>query len=113
MMFLTTTTPLGSAGTWNSTTPGNVPGHVTLTSGGDTIRGSVYSDQSGTIYIEQSGDHVNWDVSTSYAITGGNGQGFVENVVSPYCRLRYVNGATAQTAFRLFCRIHSNDQSNG
>lgn len=94
-----TTTTLGANGTWDS---GPLqPGLA------DTITGSVYSDQTGTIYIEQSGDGTNWDVSTSYSVTAGDGKGFAEDVLLPNVRVRYVNGGTAQGVFRLYARMTS------
>jgi hypothetical protein len=129
-------------------------------SGFDKIVGSVFADQAGTLFIEQSWDGTNWDIastvnvtaspaawatSTSYTvgqqvIANGNvyqcktagtsastgsgpsgtgtsitdgtavwqyvspasGQGFSIDVVAPNGRLVYVNGATAQTKFRLY-----------
>lgn len=73
----------------------------------DWIVGMVFSDQSGNIFIEQSMNNVNWDLSTTYAITGGDGKGFKEDVFAPYVRIRYVNGATPQTVFRLTARFSS------
>lgn len=72
----------------------------------DRITGSVFADQAGTIYIEQSGDGgTNWDVSTSYALSAGASSGFSEEILLPYVRVRYVNGATNQGAFRIFARM--------
>jgi hypothetical protein len=71
----------------------------------DRITGSVFADQSGTIFIEQSGDGTSWDISTDYAILASDGKGFSEELVLPYVRVRYVNGATSQTVFRLFVRM--------
>lgn len=66
------------------------------------IVGSVYSDQAGTLYIEQSPDGVNWDVVVSINYAAGTTPGFSVEVLAPEARLRYVNGATAQTVFRLY-----------
>lgn len=63
--------------------------------------GSVLSDQAGTLYIEQTQDGTNYDVSVSIAVAANTGVSFSEEVVAPGCRARYVNGATAQTVFRL------------
>jgi hypothetical protein len=71
----------------------------------DSITGSVFSDQACTLLIEQSGDGVNYDVSTSYTVTAGDGKGFSEEVILPYVRVRVVNGGTNQGAFRLFARM--------
>lgn len=69
------------------------------------ITGTVFADQVGTLYIEQSGDGITWDSSTSYAIPAGQGKGFKEDVVGSYLRIRYVNGAVPQGAFRLIPRL--------
>lgn len=87
---------LGNAAEWNSgiLEPGLA----------DTITGSIFADQAGTIHIEQSGDGTNWDVDTNYAVTANSGKGFSEQIILPYVRVRYVNGATPQTIFRVFVR---------
>lgn len=73
----------------------------------DYVVGMVFADQIGDIFIEQSMDGTNWDISTTYAVTANNGKGFKEDVFAPYVRIRYVNGATPQTAFRLTARFSS------
>jgi hypothetical protein len=71
----------------------------------DSITGAVYSDQDGTVYIEQSIDNgVHWDISTSYPVTGGDGTGIDEKILTPVCRVRFVVGATDQTEFRITVR---------
>lgn len=74
---------------------------------GDYIVGSVISDQAGTIYIEQSADGTNWDISTSYDVGADDGKGFKEDALLPYARIRYVNGGTDQGTFRLHARVTS------
>lgn len=73
----------------------------------DYVVGMVFADQAGNIFIEQSMDNINWDISTTYAISANDGKGFKEEVYAPYVRVRYVNGATPQTAFRLTARFSS------
>jgi len=94
-----TTTPLAANGTWSS---GQLQAELS-----DTITGSVFADQAGTIFIEQSGDGTNWDISTSYAVTANNGKGIQESILLPYLQIRYVNGASAQGAFRIHTRMTS------
>lgn len=91
--IVATFTPLGGAATYT--------GPTMLTDRYDTIAGTVFSDQAGTIHIQQSPDGTNWDLDTFYAITASTGKGFSETIVAPYYRITYVNGATPQTAFRL------------
>jgi hypothetical protein len=96
--FNGTNTPLGGAGT------------VTLDLGAgreDYVVGMVFANQAGNIFIEQSMDGFNWDLSTTYAILASDGKGFKEDVFAPYVRVRYVNGATPQTVFRLTARFSS------
>lgn len=69
------------------------------------ISGSVYADVGGTLYIEQSFDNgAHYDVSASYTVTGGAGEGFTEAIIAPILQVRYVNGNSPQTVMRLFSR---------
>lgn len=73
-----------------------------------TVSGSVFSDQPGTLYVEQSFNNgTNWDVSVAINVVANAGQGFNQPLEAPVARLRYVNGATAQGVFRLFTRTFS------
>jgi hypothetical protein len=103
MGYLGSTTALGVNGVYTSP--------VLMTDRADNISGSVLSDQSGTIFIEQSGDGKNWDISTSYPVTANTGKGFSESLYLPYLRVRYVNGSTAQGTFRIFARFTSAGES--
>lgn len=94
-----TKTPLAAAGVWST---GQLQAGLA-----DRITGSVFADQTGTIYIEQSGDGTNWDISTNYPVVASTGSGFSEELVLPYVRVRYVNGGTQQGVFRLFVRMTS------
>lgn len=73
------------------------------------ITGSVYADEPGICYIDQSGDGTNWDITTEYEIQGFTGTGagvkIETDVIDQFFRVRYVNGAQAQTVFRLFVDI--------
>ena len=66
------------------------------------IVGTVFADQPGTLYVEQSPDGINWDVVDSFSVSANAGLGFSVEKVAPYARVRYVNGAAAQTVFRLY-----------
>lgn len=93
-----TTTALGVSGTYTTS-------NAFLLSRYKSIVGSAYSDQSGTLLIEQSQDGINWDVQSTVTVTGGSpSAGFDVDVVGTYGRLNYTNGATAQTVFRLYAR---------
>lgn len=73
------------------------------------IVGSAYADQPGTLYIEQSQDNTNWDIISSFPVNvdllNPRGVGFQVDVLAPHGRVRYVNLATAQTAFRLYAYV--------
>lgn len=99
MAYIGNSTALPANGTWTS--------DVKLTDRADNISGAVFADQAGTVYIEQSGDGQNWDISTSYPVTATDGKGFSESLFLPYVRIRYVNGPTAQGTFRVFGRFTS------
>lgn len=75
------------------------------------IAGTVKSDQSGNLFVDQgfaNGDGtVEWDYSSSaYAVTGGTGVKVSESIVAPFARVRYVNGASAQAFLRIFIRSY-------
>ncbi|PNV81835.1 MAG: hypothetical protein C0179_00675 [Fervidicoccus sp.] len=63
---------------------------------------SVFADQPGTLYVEQSPDNKNWDISESISVSANVGQGISREIIARHIRVRYVNGATAQTVFRLY-----------
>ncbi|MBW2650679.1 MAG: hypothetical protein JRC66_06660 [Deltaproteobacteria bacterium] len=69
------------------------------------IIGSCFADQNGTLYIEQRNDGTNWDVQSEFTYTANERLGFSVEVVGNEGRLRYVNGATPQTIFRLYARL--------
>lgn len=67
----------------------------------DRVKGMVYSDKAGTIYIEQSADGgAHWDVSSSYPVTAADGTGFSEELVGPIFHVRFVP-STDTTEFRI------------
>lgn len=70
------------------------------------ICGSVFADQPGTLYIEQSYDGVNADISASYNTTANDGEGYSENLLLPLVRLKFTNtGGSSQTVFRLVSKF--------
>ena len=94
-----TTTPLAANGTYTTATAVDI-------SNMRRVFGTVISDQAGTLYVRQSSDAANWDIESSFTVAAndaaGEGVGFSVEVVAPYAQLYYVNGATAQTVFRLY-----------
>ncbi len=107
----------------SDSTAGNAP----LTAGQQIVMGpiqtdhaqkvalSLFADQPGTLYVEQSFDGGNnWDVSGVYNVaasggqtTPGNGIGIGVDILAPWIQVRYVNGSTIQGAFRLFARTYT------
>jgi len=72
----------------------------------DLFVGSVYHNVGGdgTLYIEQSPDNKNWDVSDTVTVATATATSFSKAIVSPFLRLRFVaSGATnaVPTTFRL------------
>lgn len=69
------------------------------------IIGSCFADQAGTLYIDQRNDGTNWDIRSTIAYVATDPMGFTVEVVANEARLVFVNGAAAQTAFRLYARL--------
>jgi hypothetical protein len=80
---------------------------VHLTDRADKIAGIVKSDQGGTLHIEQSIDGTNWDLDNTITVTANTGASFEQDLIGSYVRLRYVNGGSNQTSFRLGARAVS------
>ena len=89
-----TTTPLAANGQWVS--------RVDEDSRTGRIVGSVYADQDGTLYVEQSPDGTNWDIVDSFLVIAREGMGFSVEKVCQYARVRFVNDSTNQNEFRLY-----------
>jgi hypothetical protein len=96
---LITNTPLGSNGTYTQAwQDANAIGI-------NYVSASVYSDQSGTLYIDLADDQNNPILSVqSVTVTGGQPtlSQWPQTIKTRYWRLRYVNGGTAQTTFELY-----------
>jgi hypothetical protein len=94
--FLHSTTALALSATFTG---------VTLNTGSQnsylTHKAVCYADQAGTLNLQQSRDGATWRTTASLSLTAGQ-VGFVsDQLVYQYCRVLFVNGATAQTAFEL------------
>ncbi len=95
------TTPLGVGATYTGTFD-DVTNYAFMTI-------SVFSDQAsatGGLTFQFSSDGVNVDVSESSDVTASSGRGFAITPRSRFFRIVYVNGAVAQTAFRLSVVYH-------
>lgn len=97
-MFIGTTTPLTGNAAFTS--------DVHITDRVDQLGGIVKTDQSGSLTVQQSSDGTNWDYTDTQAVTS-TGAKFVFDLVAPYVRIVYTNGATPQTSFRLAARGRS------
>ena len=61
--------------------------------------GFAYSDQAGTLWLDQSDDGVTWYWFQSKAVTANTTAIFDFPCIARYVRARYINGAAAQTLF--------------
>jgi hypothetical protein len=67
------------------------------------VRGFAYADQAGTLYIEESDNNVDWSILKTISVTANTLiNSDWASLTKRYYRLRYVNGATAQTTFNLY-----------
>jgi hypothetical protein len=69
------------------------------------IRGTIFADVAGTLYVEQDADNTNFAIQDTFAVAAGVGLGFKALCVGRFIRLRYVNGGVAQTVFRLWSEL--------
>lgn len=84
--------------------------------GSSRLAGSVSSDQTGTMVVQQSFDYwstggipnptPHWDVSASYSIVGGTPQTIDIDVVAPVVQIVYTNGTTPTGNLRIFLRAY-------
>lgn len=65
------------------------------------ITGRVVASHAGVLHIEHSDDNATWDSVDPLTVAAGVAYGYDVPVFARYIRLLYVNGATAQTSFRL------------
>lgn len=89
------TTTEGSNNPWVSETK--------LTDRYDAVAGTVFSDISGTLTVEQSSDGTNWDLTSNTSVTGNTGTSFNVNLVTSHWRLKF-DWVGTQTAFRIHGR---------
>lgn len=88
------------------TTP--LPANGTVSSGSQfisratTITGTVIANVAGTVNIDQGGDGINFDTTTTISVGVSTGVSINVPVISQYFQVRYINGGNPQTAFRLY-----------
>lgn len=87
-----TTTPLAGGATFTGAAEASNHPDVMVT---------CKADADGTLYVDLSIDGTNWDTQVPFQVASGVGE-FHTLVKGPrYCRVRFVNGAAAQTYLRL------------
>lgn len=91
------TTPLGANATYTGAGFDTMADGINFT----WLTGIVYANQSGSLQIQQSLDGTTWDVIDGITCNAGTAYKISVDVVSRHVRFVYVNGATAQTTFRL------------
>lgn len=100
---VSTVAPLPANGDYTSSSiPATGAGAVEIT-------GTVFADQAGTLNVQQSFDNENWDAESTFSVVANTGQGFNVTLLAPYFRLLYVNGAEAQTVFRLYANLRDDE----
>lgn len=67
-----------------------------------SITGTAFSDVAGNVFVDQGGDGLNWDFTTEIAVSAGVGAEINVTLVDQFYQVRYVNGGTPQTVFRLY-----------
>ena len=97
-----TTTPLGSNGTYKTSGQVAANGEFVRVNGYSRVVGTVFADQAGTLNIDWSSDGQNVDYTDTVAVSASTKTKFSLEVVAPYASVRYVNGASAQGTFRLY-----------
>jgi hypothetical protein len=88
-----TSVALGGGATWTGTSEDVVKYSSVVV--------ACKSDVAGSLYVEFSPDNVNWDSSLPYQVAAGVNEVHRVTVTRQYMRVRYVNGAAAQTYLRL------------
>lgn len=73
----------------------------------NTVRGWVWTNANGILYVDQSTNNSTWRQTEAIAITGSTAQAtdYVFRLMSRYYRLRYTNGNNAQTTFELISTV--------
>lgn len=92
------TTPLGSSATFTGTFEDTLQY--------PTVSVVVFANQAGSLIIEWSTDGTNVDANDTFSILASTGKQFSFGAMARYFRVRYVNGAVAQGAFRLQSVLH-------
>lgn len=90
------TTPLGAGGVFTGSAF-DVTSYAAINV---NVKSDVPSATNG-LTLEVSTDGINWDHSHSTTYSAATGVGYIFNAEFRYARVKYTNGATPQTVFRL------------
>lgn len=99
-VFMHTQTALGAAGSFTG-----VPLNISTQNSYITHRAYAFADQAGTLYLEQSMDGMMWRTSSSLAVPANTFTLIEDKLIHNYCRVRYVNGATANVTFEVMSTL--------
>lgn len=96
-----------NSSTNNLTSGSTFTGTSTATTGVAAIQVVLKTDRNCTVYVEQSSDNTNWDVSDSFSYFASRGNfGITVQAVAAYARVRVTNtGLSTTTYFRLLCAL--------
>lgn len=100
-IYADTTTILAISATYTGTSrdAGSTPAY-------QLFNARAFADQAGTLYIEDSTDNSVWRTVESIAIAAGECKTITARVLARYNRVKFVNGAVAQGAFRVTSGYH-------
>lgn len=96
--YADTSTPLAASATFTGTSRWFGYGNPATVK---AFNANVYADQAGMLYIEKSNDNVTWRQAGKVAVAAGDSADLRVMVTAQYYRVKFVNGAAAQTAFML------------
>lgn len=93
-----TTTPLGGGASYTQAGQDRLNRSPVV----NRVKGEVWADQAGTLYLEESENNSTWTATRTVAVSAGITAQVPWTILTKrYFRFRYVNGATAQTGFIL------------
>jgi hypothetical protein len=91
------TTVLGASATYTGASFDTMADGVNYT----WLTGLAFSAQAGQWLVDQSDDGTNWYNTDATNLTANTPSKMIVDIVARYVRIRYINGATAQTSFKL------------
>ena len=78
------------------------PGEYKETHGFAALTGTINCSGNAIIYIDQSGNGVDTDYTSSWAVTGGTALSFEVSVLLPFAKMRIRTNAADQTTMRAY-----------